>query len=143
MILDMMTIEQRIMAGEDPAKIMQEIELAKEKKRAAAEKEKAAARKVSEEQLKRAREKVIAAIAEYMGALGIPQSALDEMVEEFTDEAFKEIEFKIKLLIPLITAMEKMDAEPKQFSRNKSATGTIKKEADADTIINDFLKSLM
>lgn len=140
----MMTIEQRIMAGEDPAKIMQEIELAKEKKTAADERKRTAARKASEEQLKRAREKVIAAIAEYMGALGIPQSALDEMIEEFTEEAFKEIEFKIKLLIPLITAMEKLEAdEPKKFSRNKSATGTITKEADADTIINDFLKSLM
>ena len=80
MILDMMTIEQRIMAGEDPAKIMQEIELAKKKKAAAAEKE--IARQKSEEQLKKAREKVITAIVDYMDALGFPRSILDKMNEE-------------------------------------------------------------
>lgn len=143
MILGMMTIEQRIMAGEDPAKIMQEIELAKEKKTAADERKRTAARKASEEQLKRAREKVVEAITEYMRTLGLPQSALDELIEAFTEDAFKEIEFKIKLLMPLITAVEKMESEPRKFSRNKSATGTITKEADTDTIINDFLKSLM
>ena len=133
----MMTIEQRIMAGEDPAKIMQEIELAK-KKKAADEHKKAAARKASEEQLKKAREKVVAAITEYMGALGFPQSALDEIVEEFTEESFKEIELRVKMLVPLVTAMEKMDAKPKQCSRDKAT-----KETDVDTIINDFLKSLI
>lgn len=138
MILDMMTIEQRIMAGEDPAKIMQEIELAKKKKAAADEHKKAAARKASEEQLKKAREKVVAAITEYMGALGFPQSALDEIVEEFTEESFKEIELRMKMLVPLVTAMEKMDAKPKQCSRNK-----VTKETDIDSIINDFLKSLI
>ena len=143
MILDMMTIEQRIMAGEDPAKIMQEIELAKKKKAAADEHKKAAARKASEEQLKKAREKVVAAITEYMGALGFPQSALDKIIEELTEEDFKDIELRIKMLVPLFTAMEKMDAEPKKFSKNKTATGTITRDKDADTIINDFLKSLM
>ena len=138
MILDMMTIEQRIMAGEDPTKIMQEIELAKKKKAAADEHKKAAARKASEEQLKKAREKVVAAITEYMGALGFPKSALDEIVEEFTEESFKEIELRMKMLVPLVTAMEKMDAKPKQCSRNKAT-----KETDVDSIINDFLKSLM
>lgn len=138
MILDMMTIEQRIMAGEDPAKIMQEIELAKKKKAAADEHKKAAARKASEEQLKKAREKVVAAITEYMGALGFPQSALNEIVEEFTEDSFKEIELRIKMLVPLVIAMEKMDAKPKQCSRNK-----VTKETDIDTIINDFLKSLI
>ena len=134
----MMTIEQRIMAGEDPAKIMQEIELAKKKKAAADEHKKAAARKASEEQLKKAREKVVAAITEYMGALGFPQSALNEIVEEFTEDSFKEIELRIKMLVPLVIAMEKMDAKPKQCSRNK-----VTKETDIDTIINDFLKSLI
>lgn len=138
MILDMTTIEQRIMAGEDPAKIMQEIELAKKKKAAADEHKKAAARKASEEQLKKAREKVVAAITEYMGALGFPQSALDEIVEEFTEDSFKEIELRMKMLVPLVTAMEKMDAKPKQCSRNKAT-----KETDIDSIINDFLKSLI
>ena len=138
MILDMMTIEQRIMAGEDPAKILQEIELAKKKKAAADEHKKAAARKASEEQLKKAREKVVAAITEYMGALGFPQSALNEIVEEFTEDSFKEIELRIKMLVPLVIAMEKMDAKPKQCSRNK-----VTKETDIDTIINDFLKSLI
>lgn len=141
MILDMMTIEQRIMAGEDPAKIMQEIELAKKKKAAAAEKE--IARQKSEEQLKKTREKVITAIIDYMDALGFPRSILDKMIEEFTEETFKEIDLKIKLLMPLAIAMEKMDAKPKTVSRDKTATRTITKEVDADTIINDFLKSLM
>ena len=129
MILDMMTIEQRIMAGEAPPKIMQEIELAKEKKAAADERERTAARKASKERLKKAREKVVAAITEYMGALGFPQSALDEIVKEFTEESFKEIELRMKMLVPLATAMEEMDAEPKKFSRNRAT-----KDADVDEI---------
>ena len=93
MTLDMMTIEQRIMAGEDPAKIMQEIETAKEKKAAADEHKKAAARKASEERIKKARAEVTKAVMDYMKVLGVPQDILDEMTKDYTDEAFKEIEF--------------------------------------------------
>ena len=117
----MMTIEQRIMAGEDSAKIMQEIELAKKKKAAADEHKKAAARKASEEQLKKARENLITAAAEYLGVLGFPQSILNQIIEDLTEEDFKDIEFKFKMLIPLATAMEEMSTKPKQCSKDKAA----------------------
>ena len=126
MTLDMMTIEQRIMAGEDPAKIMQEIETAKEKKAAADERKRTAARKASEEQIKKARAEVTKAVMDYMKVLGVPQDALDEMAEDYTDEVFKEIEFAVKMVIPVLNMASKAE----------------KKSTDADAIIAKFLKSL-
>ena len=126
MTLDMMTIEQRIMAGEDPAKIMQEIETAKEKKAAADERNRAAARKASEEQIKKARAEVTKAVMDYMKVLGVPQDTLDEMAEGYTDEVFKEIEFAVKMMLRM---MGKAEKKPTIY-------------ADADAIIAEFLKSL-
>lgn len=126
MTLDMMTIEQRIMAGEDPAKIMQEIENAKEKKAAADERKRTAARKASEEQIKKARAEVTKAVMDYMKVLGVPQDTLDEMTKDYTDEVFKEIEFAVKMMLRM---MGKAEKKPTTY-------------ADADAIIAEFLKSL-
>lgn len=125
----MMTIEQRIMAGEDPAKIMQEIETAKEKKAAADERKRTAARKASEEQIKKARAEVTKAVMDYMKVLGVPQDALDEMVEAYTEETFKEIEFAVKMMIPMLNMASKAEKKPTTY-------------AEADKIIAEFLKSL-